>query len=48
MQRCGPSIVQSERPEAPSAQPSQTPRFKIRQANGISFRFSQRIFAISR
>ena len=34
MQRCTPSSVQSDRPEVPSAQPSHTPSFRIRQANG--------------
>ena len=48
MQRCVPSIVQSERPDVPSAHPSQTPRFRILQANGICPRFSHAIRAISR
>ena len=48
MQRCVPGIVQSDRPDVPSAHPSQTPSRRMRQANGSSSRFSQAIFAISR
>ena len=48
MQRCGPSSVQSDSPDVPSAQPSQTPSLRMRHANGSSSRFSQTIFNISR
>ena len=34
MHRCTPGSVQSERPEVPSAHPSQTPSFRIRHAKG--------------
>ena len=34
MHRCVPGIVQSRRPEVPSAQPSHTPSRRMRQANG--------------
>ena len=48
MQRCTPGIVQSETPDVPSAQPSQTPSFRMRNANGSSSRFSHAMRAISR
>ena len=34
MHRWTPSIVQSESPDVPRAQPSHTPSFRMRQANG--------------
>ena len=40
MQRCVPGNVQSRRPLVPSAQPSQTPSERMRQANGSWSRFS--------
>ena len=48
MHRCVPGRVQSERPDVPSAQPSHTPSFRMRHANGSSSRFSHAIFTISR
>ncbi len=47
MQRCVPGSVQSDRPDVPSAQPSQTPRLRMRQANGSWSRFSHATFSIS-
>ena len=47
MQRCVPGSVQSFSPDVPSAQPSQTPSLRIRQANGSWSRFSQATLSIS-
>ncbi len=48
MHRCVPLSVQSWIPEVPSAQPSQTPSRRMRQANGNWSRFSQATLNISR
>ncbi len=47
VQRCTPERVQSWNPATPSAQPSHTPRFKIRHAYGKLSRLSQTVLSIS-
>ena len=48
MHRCVPLIVQSDSPAVPSAQPSQHPWLRMRQANGSSSRFSHAMRRMSR
>ena len=48
MHKWTPSIVKSRTPVVPSAQPSQTPRVRMRHAKGSSPRLRQMVLAISK